>query len=253
MSKSSSSSSSTIYRGLINSTSGQVVESIDGFLLAHPHCCKLDGGRDIKVVVRGDWDRSSTADVALLSGGGDGHAPSHSGFVGSAMLTCAVSGEVFASPSVKAVLAGIRAIGRAATKDEPNVPGVLLIVKSYTGDRLNFGIALSQAQVEGIPVEMVIVGDDVALPRSKGVTGRRGLAGTVLVHKIAGYAASQHMSLHEVAAKAEQVARNIVTLGVATAACNVPGANVHEARLPLGKMEIGMVRNPGPAFIRDVG
>lgn len=240
---SSSSSSSRVYRGLINRVEDQVVESIDGFLLSNPHCRKLDGGRDIKVVIRADWDRSTTKQVALLSGGGDGHAPSHAGYVGRGMLTCAVSGEVFASPSVQAVLAGIRAIGRPNTSEQSTpAPGVLLIVKSYTGDRLNFGIALSRGMHDNIPVEMVIVGDDVTLPRSKGVTGRRGLAGTVLVHKIAGYAASQGLTLKEVTARAEEVARNIVTIGVATAACNVPGAEVQEARLPQGKMEIGMVR-----------
>jgi dihydroxyacetone kinase len=117
------------------------------------------------------------------------------------MLTAAVSGEVFASPSVRAVLAAIRAITRSdaaapmaasasnvaassAVPPQTTSPGCLLIVKNYTGDRVNFGLALSQALLERIPVAMVVVGDDVALPRSKGVTGRRGIAGTVLVHKV---------------------------------------------------------------------
>ena len=259
--------SATLQRAREQSRRDQEASSFDCILcfrlfaccsLSHsnPHCTKLDGGRDIKVILRADWDRSTASTVALLSGGGDGHAPAHSGFVGEGMLTAAVSGEVFASPSVKAILAAIRAIGRssAAVSDASastsssssssapaaTAPGVCLIVKSYTGDLLNFGIALTQARLDGIPVQMVRVGDDVTLPRSKGITGRRGIAGTVIVHKIAGFAAQQGKSLEEVVALAEAAAQNLVSIGVATRACSVPGAPLDSARLVAGQMELGM-------------
>lgn len=228
-----------VYRGFINQIDSQVVESIDGFLLLHPHCTRLDGGNDIKVVMRNDWKADSAEQVALISGGGDGHAPSHAGFVGAGMLTAAVSGQVFASPSVKAVLAGIRAVARPSAASAAS-PGALLIVKNYTGDRLSFGLAMSKALLEGIPVEMVIVADDVTLPRSKGVTGRRGIAGTVLVHKIAGFAAAQGKSLAEVARLADEAACTIVSIGIATTHCNVPGNVSDPARLPPGMMELGV-------------
>jgi len=155
------------------------------------------------------------------------------------MLTAAVSGQVFASPSVKAVLAGIRAVARPSAPAGAS-PGALLIVKNYTGDRLSFGLAMSKAVLEGIPVEMVIVADDVTLPRSKGVTGRRGIAGTVLVHKIAGAAAAQGKTLAEVARLAEAAASSIVSIGIATTHCNVPGNVSDPSRLPAGMMELGV-------------
>jgi len=129
------------------------------------------------VVARGDWDKSR---VAVISGGGSGHEPAHAGFVGKGMLTAAVCGDLFASPSVDAVLNAIVAV----TGDR----GCLLIVKNYTGDRLNFGLAAEKAKRYGLKVEMVIVADDIALPDNK---QPRGIAGTALVHKIAGYAAEQ--------------------------------------------------------------
>jgi len=235
------SSSPSIHRGLTNDVSTIVTESIDGFLLSNPQCRKLDGGSAIKVVLRSDWDASTTSHVALISGGGDGHAPSHTGFVGEGMLTAAVCGETFASPSVAAVLAAIRAVARSSNTADSSTPapGVLLIVKNYTGDRLNFGLALSQASLEGIPTEMVIVCDDVALPRSKGVTGRRGVAGTVLVHKIAGAAAAEGMDLKTVAARAQEAANSIVSMGVAWSTAQVPGRPAEE-RLKQGEMEIGL-------------
>lgn len=133
---------------------------------------RLDGFPFVRVVVRTDWDKSN---VALISGGGSGHEPAHAGFVGKGMLTAAVCGDVFASPSVDAVLAGILAVTGDA--------GCVLIVKNYTGDRLNFGLAAERARSLGLRVEMVVVHDDIALPD---LSQPRGLAGTLLVHKIAG-------------------------------------------------------------------
>lgn len=248
------SASTQTYRGLTNDLNTQVVSAIDGTLLSHPHLLKLDGGRDIKVVVSADWNAGATKQVALVSGGGDGHYPAHIGYIGEGMLTAAVSGEVFASPSVSAVLAAIRTVARPSTTAAATTAadttstaaassaGVLLIVKNYTGDRLNFGLALSQAQLLGIHTRMVIVGDDVALPRSRlGAAGRRGVAGTVLVHKIAGYAAASGMSLSAVAAAAEEAASSIVSLGVAWRAATVPGStSASSQRIHTGKAEMGI-------------
>ena len=114
--------------------------------------------------------------VTLLSGGGSGHEPAHAGYVGPGMLTAAVAGAVFASPPPGSILAALRAIQSAG--------GTLMIVKNYTGDRLNFGIALERARAEGVRVGMVIVGEDTALPSEGKLAGRRGLCGTILVHKV---------------------------------------------------------------------
>ncbi len=138
----------------VNAKDDMVKEAIDGLLACSGGAlARLDGYPHIKVVHRTDWDRSK---VALISGGGSGHEPAHAGFVGPGMLTAAVCGEVFASPSVEAVLAGILAVTGDA--------GCLLIVKNYTGDRLNFGLAAERARSLGHQVEMVVVDDDVALP-----------------------------------------------------------------------------------------
>ena len=111
-----------------------------------------------------------------MSGGGSGHEPAHAGYVGHAMLTAAVAGGVFASPPPASILSALRAIKSPA--------GTLMIVKNYTGDRLNFGIALERARSEGMRVERVIVGEDTALPSEGKLAGRRGLCGTILVHKV---------------------------------------------------------------------
>src|SRR5262245_53981535 len=154
--------------------------------------------------------------VAVISGGGSGHEPAHAGYVGTGMLSAAVAGDVFTSPAPDAVLAAIRAAAGPA--------GALLIVKNYTGDRLNFGLAAEMARGEGVPVEVVLVADDVALSQGGQHAGARGLAGTVLVHKIAGAAAEAGRPLAEVAALAQRAAADVRTMGVALTACTVPAA-----------------------------
>nr|MBA3326217.1 dihydroxyacetone kinase subunit DhaK [Paracoccaceae bacterium] len=180
----------------INARESIVTEALDGLIACSGgRLARLDGYPEIKVVLRAEWDRSR---VAVVSGGGAGHEPAHAGFVGRGMLTAAVSGEIFASPSVAAVLAGIRAVTGPA--------GCLLIVKNYTGDRLNFGLAAERARAEGLAVEMVIVADDVALPD---LAQPRGVAGTLFVHKIAGYMAETGAPLAEVAAAARAAAVDV--------------------------------------------
>ncbi|CAM9866339.1 unnamed protein product, partial [Choristocarpus tenellus] len=157
-------------------------------LVAEPtRLVKLEGH---DVVARADMASVSQTQVTLVSGGGSGHEPAFAGYVGEGMLTAAVCGGVFASPPASAVLAAIRAVC--------GPHGCLVLVMNYTGDRLNFGMAVERAKAEGLRVCMHVVGDDCALSRGKGITGRRGVAGTVLVGKVAGAAAEAGMSLDEV-------------------------------------------------------
>ncbi|HHU0791416.1 TPA: dihydroxyacetone kinase subunit DhaK [Enterobacter kobei] len=215
-------------RFFFNDRKQLVNDAIEGILLSAPHAnlVKLDIDPAIRIVARGDWDKSR---VAVISGGGSGHEPAHAGFVGKGMLTAAVCGDLFASPSVDAVLNAIVAV----TGDR----GCLLIVKNYTGDRLNFGLAAEKAKRYGLKVEMVIVADDIALPDNK---QPRGIAGTALVHKIAGYAAEQGKSLSEVRDIAQQACDNLWSLGVAMQTCNLPGSDDEEGRIKQGHVELGL-------------
>jgi len=211
---------------LINDKTNLVTEAIDGVLAVSGDALyRLDGYPHIKVVCRNDWDKSK---VALVSGGGSGHEPAHAGFVGTGMLTAAVCGEVFASPSVDAVLAGILAV--------TGEPGCLLIVKNYTGDRLNFGLAAERARALGKKVEMVIIDDDIALPE---LPQARGLAGTLFVHKIAGAASEAGESLDAVAKIAQSVNAQSASIGMSLSTCMVPGSE-KEDRIPAGKAELGL-------------
>ncbi|MBO6775473.1 MAG: dihydroxyacetone kinase subunit DhaK [Marinibacterium sp.] len=210
----------------INAREDLVTEAIDGLLRGSGgRLARLDGYPHIKVVIRTDWDKSK---VALVSGGGSGHEPSHAGFVGQGMLTAAVCGEVFASPSVDAVLAGILAVTGEA--------GCLLIVKNYTGDRLNFGLAAERARALGRKVSMVVVDDDVALPD---LPQPRGVAGTLFVHKIAGAMAEAGADLEAVTGAAQSVIDDVVSIGMSLDTCTVPGSP-KEDRIAAGKAELGL-------------
>ncbi|MEM8581806.1 MAG: dihydroxyacetone kinase subunit DhaK [Pseudomonadota bacterium] len=210
----------------VNAKEDLVKEAIDGLLACSGGAlARLDGYPHIKVVYRSDWDMSR---VALISGGGSGHEPAHAGFVGPGMLTAAICGEVFASPSVEAVLAGILAVTGEA--------GCLLIVKNYTGDRLNFGLAAERARALGRNVEMVVVDDDVALPD---LPQPRGVAGTLFVHKIAGALAEAGKPLDEIADAARRVIRNVASIGKSLDTCTIPGSP-KESRIPKGKAELGL-------------
>jgi dihydroxyacetone kinase len=210
----------------MNSKETLVTEALDGLIrTSNGRLARLDGYPHIKVVVRTDWDRSK---VALVSGGGSGHEPSHAGFVGQGMLTAAVCGDVFASPSVDAVLAGILAVTGKA--------GCLLIVKNYTGDRLNFGLAAERARAFGLKVSMVIVDDDVALPD---LPQARGVAGTLFVHKIAGAMAEAGADLDTIATAARRIIEGAISIGMSLDTCTVPGSP-KEDRISAGKAELGL-------------
>ncbi|QEM93449.1 DAK2 domain-containing protein [Kosakonia radicincitans] len=214
-------------RFFFNDRKQLVNDAIEGLVISAPYgnLVRLDIDPAIRIVARADWDKSR---VAVISGGGSGHEPAHAGFVGKGMLTAAVCGDVFASPSVDAVLNAIVAV----TGDR----GCLLIVKNYTGDRLNFGLAAEKAKRYGLKVEMVIVADDIALPDNK---QPRGIAGTALVHKIAGHAADQGKSLSEVRDIAQKACDNVYSLGLAMETCNLPGSE-EERRIQRGKVELGL-------------
>lgn len=203
-----------------------VTDAIDGVVASSGgRLARLDGYPHIKVVIRTDWDKSK---VALVSGGGSGHEPAHAGFVGEGMLSAAVCGDVFASPSLEAVLAGILAVTGDA--------GCLLVVKNYTGDRLNFGLAAERARALGLKVEVVIVDDDVALPD---LPQQRGLAGTLFVHKMAGALAEAGEGLDVVTAAAKSVIDGTKTIGMSLDTCTVPGSP-KEDRIAAGHAELGL-------------
>jgi dihydroxyacetone kinase len=210
----------------INKKENIVIESIDGLIQSSDGAVsRLDGYPYIRVVVRNDWDKSK---VALVSGGGSGHEPAHIKFVGVGLLTAAVCGDIFASPSIDSVLAGILAVTGPA--------GCLLIVKNYTGDRLNFGLAAERARTFGLKVNMVIVDDDIALPN---LPQSRGIAGTLFVHKIAGSLAEAGASLEDVTKKAKRVIAGTKSIGMSLDTCSVPGSP-KQNRIPLGKAELGL-------------
>ncbi len=207
-----------------------VAHALEGHLAHGEDLALLDGLPRLKVVVRGDVEDDR---VAVVSGGGSGHEPSHVDWVADGLLKAAVCGDVFASPSVDAVLAGILAVTGEA--------GCLLVVKNYTGDRLNFGLAAERAKTLGRRVEVLVVSDDVALPDAD---QPRGLAGTVLVHKVAGHHAARGADLDTVLARAREVAEAVRTMSLSLATCDLPGQPVRSAdsRPELG---LGIHGEPG--------
>ncbi|QWC85102.1 dihydroxyacetone kinase subunit DhaK [Nocardioidaceae bacterium] len=206
--------------------SGTVAAMLEGLARTRPLRLCVDQG--VRAVVRAEVPGDQ---VAVVSGGGSGHEPAHAGFVADGMLTAAVAGDFFASPSVEAVLATIREVTGEA--------GCLLVVKNYTGDRLNFGLAAERARAEGLEVEIVTVQDDVALPDNP---EPRGLAGTVLVHKVAGHHARNGASLDDVAAAARSVAEGLATISLSLSSARLPGADRERRDAELG---LGIHNEPG--------
>lgn len=220
----------------INDRGAIVTEAIDGLLVASEgRLARLDGYPDIRVVLRADWRREQ---VAVVSGGGSGHEPAHAGLVGDGLLTAAVCGDIFASPSADAVLAAILAVTGDA--------GCLLVIKNYAGDRLNFGLAAERARGAGCKVETVIVADDIAI---EAAPQPRGIAGTLFVHKVAGHAAASGRSLAEVADAARRAADRTQSLGIALSTCTIPGQRA-ETRLEDGEAELGLGIHGEPGFDR---
>ena len=224
---------------LINRPENVVDEMMQGFVASHGGLALLAGHH---VLLRADAEHVRNGQVALISGGGSGHEPAHGGYVGAGMLSAAVAGEVFTSPTPDAVFAGIQAVG--------GEPGVLLIVKNYTGDRLNFGLAAEMARAEGIRTEIVVVADDVALAATPQYAGARGIAGTVFLHKVAGAAAAEGKNLQEVAAIAREAAAAVATMGVALSAGTVPTAGKPSFVLDEEEVELGLGIHGEPGIRR---
>jgi dihydroxyacetone kinase len=213
----------------INRPEDVVEEMLQGLVVLHPGSALL---LRHKVIVRADAGHDNNQQVAVIAGGGSGHEPAHAGYVGAGMLSAAVVGEVFTSPSSDSVFSAIKAV---ATKF-----GVLLVVKNYTGDRLNFGLAAEMARSEGIPVEIVIVDDDVALKSTDQPTGARGLAGTVFIHKLVGAAAEEGKSLADVVAAGRAAVESLATMGVSLSAGTSPAVGKPSFELGEDEMEFGL-------------
>lgn len=211
----------------INDANNVETEMIQGMVKAYPD--KIDVLECGDVIVRKNKKQDK---VALVSGGGSGHEPAHGGYVGEGMLDAAVCGKVFTSPTPDKVYEAIKAVDAGK--------GVLLVIKNYTGDVMNFEMAMEMAQMEGIEVDKVVVADDVAVQDSLYTVGRRGVAGTVFVHKIAGALAEEGASLSEVKAVAEKVIANVRTMGVALSPCTVPAAGVPGFEIEENQMEMGI-------------
>ncbi|MBA4494673.1 dihydroxyacetone kinase subunit DhaK [Paenactinomyces guangxiensis] len=223
---------------LINDPEKVVHEMLEGMVLAHLNLLKRLQGTT--VLVRNETP--ARAKVALVSGGGSGHEPSHAGFVGKGMLDGAVAGEVFTSPTPDQVFEAIKAVDRGQ--------GVLLIIKNYSGDIMNFEMAAELAEAEGISVKQVVVNDDAAVEDSTYTTGRRGIAGTVFVHKIAGALAEQGASLEDVHRVASKVINNVRSMGMALSPCTVPAAGKPGFEIGENEMEIGMGIHGEPGIQR---
>ncbi len=223
---------------LINKVENVEIEMIQGIAKAHPDILEQLPGHTILVRKNKKTDK-----VALISGGGSGHEPAHGGFVGYGMLDAAVAGAVFTSPTPDQVKAAIDAVGTPA--------GVLLVIKNYTGDVMNFEMAGELAEMDGIPVKSVIMNDDVAVKDSLYTTGRRGVVGTIFIHKIAGAKAEEGASLEEVARVAEKVIANTRTMGMSLTACTVPAAGKPGFEIADDEVEIGMGIHGEPGTHRE--
>lgn len=223
---------------IINAVDQVENQMVEGMVKAYPqYLRKLDCGN---VVVRADKKEGK---VALISGGGSGHEPAHGGYVGEGMLDAAVAGAVFTSPTPDQIYEGIKEV--ATNK------GVLLVIKNYTGDVMNFEMAREMAEMEGIKVAQVITNDDVAVDGSLYTVGRRGVAGTVFVHKIAGALAETGAELGEVQAVAEKVIANVRTMGMAIRPCTVPASGVPGFELSDKEMEVGIGIHGEPGTHRE--
>ncbi|AKN30656.1 dihydroxyacetone kinase [Clostridium carboxidivorans P7] len=224
---------------IINNPNNVVEDMLDGMVAAHPeYIRKLDTAN---VIVR--KNSPIKGKVAIVSGGGSGHEPAHGGYVGTGMLDAAVAGAVFTSPTPDQVYEAVKAVDGGA--------GVLLVIKNYSGDVMNFDMAKDLADMDGIKVESVVVNDDVAVENSTYTAGRRGIAGTVFIHKIAGAKAEQGASLEEVKRVAEKVISNVRSMGMALSSCIVPAAGKPNFTLGEDEIEIGMGIHGEPGTHRE--
>lgn len=225
---------------IINDPSNVVSEMVDGLVRSYPqYLTQIDG---TEAVVRIDKD-SMKGKVGLVSGGGSGHEPAHAGYVGQGMLSAAVCGQVFTSPTPDQIYEAIKAVDQGQ--------GVFCIVKNYSGDVMNFDMAKDLAEADGIDVKSVVVDDDIAVKDSLYTQGRRGVAGTVFVHKILGAAADQGATLDEIEALANEVVKNIKTIGVALSAATNPEVGKPGFELESDEIEYGVGIHSEPGYRRE--
>ena len=225
---------------IINDPSNVVSEMVDGLVRSYPqYLTQIDG---TEAVVRTDKD-SMKGKVGLVSGGGSGHEPAHAGYVGQGMLSAAVCGQVFTSPTPDQIYEAIKAVDQGQ--------GVFCIVKNYSGDVKNFDMAKDLAEADGIDVKSVVVDDDIAVEDSLYTQGRRGVAGTVFVHKILGAAADQGATLDEIEALANEVVKNIKTIGVALSAATNPEVGKPGFELESDEIEYGVGIHSEPGYRRE--
>lgn len=210
---------------IINDPNQVVSDMLAGMAAVNPEVCY---DREGEVIYR----RKKAEKVGIVSGGGSGHEPAHAGYVGMGMLDAAVAGNVFASPDPARILNGI--------EHADSGRGVLLVIKNYSGDIMNFEMAADLAADMDIPVRSVVVRDDVAVKESTYSTGRRGIAGTVFVHKIAGARAEAGGTLEEVAELAQRTADNVRSFGVSLSSCILPAVGAPGFTIGEGQMELGM-------------
>lgn len=223
---------------IINQPKDVVNEMLDGIVYMHDHLVeRLDG---LEVIVR---KADKKGKVGLISGGGSGHEPSHAGFVGQGMLSAAVCGAVFTSPTPDQILEAIKASDEGA--------GVFMVIKNYSGDVMNFEMAQELAEMEGIDVASVVVDDDIAVENSLYTQGQRGVAGTILVHKILGYAAEAGQSLDEIKSLADKLVSHIKTIGLALSGATVPEVGKPGFVLAEDEFEYGVGIHGEPGYRKE--
>lgn len=225
---------------IINDPANVVDEMLDGLVRGYPQYVERIEGTG--AIVRSD-KASMQGKVGLVSGGGSGHEPAHPGYVGKGMLSGAVAGQVFTSPTPDQIYAAIKAVNTGN--------GVFLIVKNYSGDVMNFDMAKDMAELDDIPVKSIVVDDDIAVKDSLYTQGRRGVAGTVLMHKVLGAAADQGATLDEIDALAQKVLPNIKTIAVALSAATVPEVGKPGFELADDEIEYGVGIHSEPGYRRE--
>ena len=220
---------------IINKPENVVTEMLDGLAYVHSDLVHRVEGFDI--IARNE---QSTGQVGLISGGGSGHEPAHAGFVGDGMLSAAIAGAVFTSPTPDQILEAIKEADQGA--------GVFMVVKNYSGDIMNFEMAQELAEMEGIEVASVVVDDDIAVENSLYTQGRRGVAGTIFVHKILGHAAREGKSLAEIKDLADKIVPNIHTIGLALSGATVPEVGKPGFVLAEDEIEYGIGIHGEPGY-----
>lgn len=223
---------------IINNPENVVTEMLDGLTYVHHDLVHRLSGFDI--IARNEQD---SGQVGLISGGGSGHEPAHAGFVGDGMLSAAIAGAVFTSPTPDQILEAIKEADQGA--------GVFMVVKNYSGDIMNFEMAQELAEMEGIEVASVVVDDDIAVENSLYTQGRRGVAGTIFVHKILGHAAREGKSLAEIKDLADKIVPNIHTIGLALSGATVPEVGKPGFVLAEDEIEYGIGIHGEPGYRKE--